>query len=307
MCQASPTTKHIVDKVEETYKSAVFAGIIPDRRHLEDGGYHCCIVHLWANGNADDYSNTRPLDESHSFSVKGRNFSAAFDISMSTADMKRLHANVRRVWLDRSDPRRKYINAINCWDGTGDAVRYDFQANTAKWASPDHKWHTHGDQPRAYVDIHHDEKRAWRAARAYASVMTGEPKAAWIAREEPKPAPVVAKPTPPPAAKPAPRPAAPRPITHRVVRNDTLWGISRRYGASIAQLKAWNGLRSDEIQPGQVLRLAPAPKPTTYRVAKGDTLWEIAHRHKITVNQLKAWNGLKTDTILPGRVLRITK
>ena len=45
---------------------------------------------------------------------------------------------------------------------------------------------------------------------------------------------------------------------HRVRRGDTLWALSRRYGVSVNQLRAWNGLgRSDRIIPGQRLRVSP--------------------------------------------------
>jgi LysM repeat protein len=42
---------------------------------------------------------------------------------------------------------------------------------------------------------------------------------------------------------------------HRVGRGDTLWSIARRYGATVAQLKALNGLDGSGIQAGQRLRV----------------------------------------------------
>ena len=42
-------------------------------------------------------------------------------------------------------------------------------------------------------------------------------------------------------------------VRYTVVSGDTLWGISRRYGTSVAELKAANGLASDIIYVGQVL------------------------------------------------------
>jgi LysM repeat protein len=297
MCQASPLMRDAVKTVEKTFKSAVFAGIVPDPRHLKHGGYHVCFNHLVAHGNADDYSNRRKLDESTAFTLAGRGLSCASDVSLSRADMMRLHANVRRVYLDHTDPRRKLINAINCWDGSGDAVRYDFQGNTAGYASPDHKSHTHGDFPRAYVDAHRDAKTAAKSMRAWVSVVTGEAKAVWVAREEPKPAAAPAKP-PPPVVKP-------KPITYKVVAGDTLWAIGRKYNVAVTQLKTWNGLKSDTIAVGSILRLAAPPKPTRHTVVRGDTLWEISQHYRVSVAQIKAWNGLKSDTINPGQVLRV--
>lgn len=298
MCQATAPMRDAVKSVEKVFKSAVFAGIVPDKRHLKNGGYHVCFTHLVAHGNGDDYSNRRKLDESPAFTVAGRGFSCALDVSLAKADMMRLHANVRRVYLDHADPRRKYINAINCWDGSGDAVRYDFQANTAGYASPDHKSHTHGDFPRAYVDVHRDLKMAAKAQRAWVSVVTGEAKVAWAAREEPKPATTPAKPATGPVVKP-------KPPTYKVVAGDTLWGIANKYNLAVAQLKTWNALAGNTIRPGQILRLTAPPAPTRHTVARGDTLWAIGQRYKVTVAQIKAWNGLKNDTIHPGQVLRV--
>ncbi|HXF83586.1 MAG TPA: NlpC/P60 family protein, partial [bacterium] len=51
-----------------------------------------------------------------------------------------------------------------------------------------------------------------------------------------------------PAARPALR-------AYRVARGDTLSAIARRFGVSVAALRAANGLRSDRIYPGQRLRI----------------------------------------------------
>ncbi len=44
--------------------------------------------------------------------------------------------------------------------------------------------------------------------------------------------------------------------THTVVRGDTLIEIARRYGVKVDQIKAWNGLSSSRINPGDELRIA---------------------------------------------------
>lgn len=43
--------------------------------------------------------------------------------------------------------------------------------------------------------------------------------------------------------------------SYKVVKNDTLYGISRRHNTSVAALKSANGLTSDNIREGQVLRI----------------------------------------------------
>lgn len=150
------------------YDSAVLSGIKPDAAHLDRGGYHCSIEDLIAHGNGGDYSNTRPDDKG--FNPK---YGAAIDMSMSSSDMIKCHNRVRAVWADRTDPRRIYMNAINTWDGSGDAVRLDFYANTERVASADHKWHNHGEMRRRYL-------LDWTAARAMVSALKGETKEQWI-------------------------------------------------------------------------------------------------------------------------------
>lgn len=154
------------------YPSAVLSGLAPDPRHLADGGFHCSIDDLKAHGNGDDYSNRRAND-------KGFNphYGAAFDVSLAKADMIRAYGRVRAVWADPTDPRRVYVNAINCWDGSGDATRFDFDAGVAEYASPDHEWHAHGEFHRRFCCD-------WTAARAVVSIFAGESKTTWLANQQ---------------------------------------------------------------------------------------------------------------------------
>ncbi|MGC4022646.1 MAG: LysM peptidoglycan-binding domain-containing protein [Cyclobacteriaceae bacterium] len=41
--------------------------------------------------------------------------------------------------------------------------------------------------------------------------------------------------------------------THTVLEKETLYSISKMYGASLQQLKSWNNLTSDDVKPGQVI------------------------------------------------------
>jgi hypothetical protein len=182
---APPLLRAALGRIIGHYPSAVLSGIVPDQQHLDDGGYHVSIDDLRRYGNAGDYSNTRPLDKAPPVTAAGRRYAAAGDISLGRTDMIKLHGHVRRAWLGRStDTRAKYINAINCWDGSGDPVRYNFARGTAERASKDHTWHTHEDQPRAYIDDTRDRPAAERAARALVSVMTGQSHDAWQRQEK---------------------------------------------------------------------------------------------------------------------------
>ena len=104
---------------------------------------------------------------------------------------------------------------------------------------------------------------------------------------------------------------------YTVKSGDSLWNISQKHGLSVAQIKAWNGLKSDFISPGQVLKVAnngnqskptptPAPAPTTgsYTVKNGDTLYKIASELGSSVSEIKNLNQLKSDTIYPGQKLQ---
>jgi len=59
-------------------------------------------------------------------------------------------------------------------------------------------------------------------------------------------------------AGPAPTPET-RPRTHIVAKGETLYGISRRYGVSVAQLQKANGLYGTTIYVGMVLRIPHTP------------------------------------------------
>ena len=109
------------------------------------------------------------------------------------------------------------------------------------------------------------------------------------------------------------RTAPRRATTHRVTRGETLAGIARETGVSMANLRTWNDLgRSGDIQAGQTLRLtAPAGSsraartPSTHTVRTGDNLTEIATRYGVTVSQLRDWNNLRGSAIRPGQRLKV--
>ena len=121
-------------------------------------------------------------------------------------------------------------------------------------------------------------------------------------------------PTKPVATKPAPKPAA-LPNTYTVRAGDTLGKISKIVGLSTEQLRRINGLSSDTLQVGQVLKLkgSPAPaakpaKPTSqgvYTVRAGDTLGEISSRYGVSVLALQNTNRIDGTVILVGQKLQI--
>lgn len=96
-------------------------------------------------------------------------------------------------------------------------------------------------------------------------------------------------------------------INYTVQAGDTLWLLSRRYGATIDAIKQLNGLTSDMLYIGQVLKIPVSGSASwfEYTVLPGDTLWLLSRRYGTTVDAIRQLNGLTGDLIDVGQVLRI--
>jgi hypothetical protein len=168
---APPTLIATADKWENQLSSAVFSGIKGDTNHPD--GMHIS----YEDNPRGNWSISRPPDKPPKMALTLKKLACAADMSMNAQDMITTYKRVHAVWADHSDPRRIYFLGWNVWDGLGDAVRLDFDTNTAQFATPDHKWHTHGEIHRMYVN---DSK----AHRAWLSMTGGQTKAQWISQEE---------------------------------------------------------------------------------------------------------------------------
>ena len=99
-------------------------------------------------------------------------------------------------------------------------------------------------------------------------------------------------------------------VIQYVVRSgDTLWLLAQRYGTTVDAIKRLNGLTSDNLSIGQVLKI-PAGASSggsyfEYTVRSGDTLWLLAQRFGTTVDAIKSLNGLSSNILNIGQVLRI--
>lgn len=106
--------------------------------------------------------------------------------------------------------------------------------------------------------------------------------------------------------------------TYTVKAGDTLSGIATRHGVSVAQLKQWNNLGSNNIKVGQKLKLnstssvasgsSSSGNYTTYTVKSGDSFYSIAKNYPgISAQDIMDFNGLSSSRIKPGMTIKIPK
>jgi membrane-bound lytic murein transglycosylase D len=118
---------------------------------------------------------------------------------------------------------------------------------------------------------------------------------------------------------------APQFIVHRVRYGESLWTISKKYGASIHDIAAVNKIRNrHKIRVGNKLKIpikggalrtwgtkdngGPVGHyKVTYKVKRGDTLGQIAEDYKTNASRIRRWNALKygSSLIYPGQKIRI--
>ncbi|MDP3453737.1 MAG: LysM peptidoglycan-binding domain-containing protein [Bacteroidales bacterium] len=113
-------------------------------------------------------------------------------------------------------------------------------------------------------------------------------------------------------------------LTHTVKSGETLSHIATRYRVRVADIQAWNGVKT-VIRPGQRLVIYTANPParaqvasssastTTsggyimYTVKKGDTLWGISQKFNgVSLSDIMTLNGFtKNSKIMPGNRIKI--
>jgi len=105
--------------------------------------------------------------------------------------------------------------------------------------------------------------------------------------------------------------------THNVVKNDTVWDLSQKYGVSIQSIEQLNKINTSThlIREGQTLTIPTSDKADAKTTAKtsqvtvkaGDTLWNLAKQYGTSVEKLRQLNGLGADAYLihVGDVLKV--
>ena len=105
---------------------------------------------------------------------------------------------------------------------------------------------------------------------------------------------------------------------YRVKKGDTMGGIARRNGTTVARLQRMNGMRSTRISIGKRMVVKQIAQPVTvveksenvaggeikktyYRIKKGDTLGGIASKNGTTIAKLQIMNGMRSTRIPIGK------
>ena len=130
-------------------------------------------------------------------------------------------------------------------------------------------------------------------------------------------------------------------IVHKVKNGEYLGRIAGKYNVSIAKIKKWNNLKSDNIRAGQSLVIyrggsgpatsqssskstsstssnssssnktnssAGAKGHTTYTVKSGDSFYSIAKNYSgVSAQNIMDYNGLTSSKLKPGMVIKIPK
>jgi LysM repeat protein len=128
---------------------------------------------------------------------------------------------------------------------------------------------------------------------------------------------------------------------HVVNQGESLYGIARRYGLTVNNIRSWNTISGDVIQPCTVIKvIAPviieqpsmtiartkdvpmsfnenvAPKPkkidcnvdakeSEHVIQQGENLSTIARKYNLKIDQLRTWNNLQSDILQPCTKLTI--
>ncbi|MBB2144555.1 LysM peptidoglycan-binding domain-containing protein [Pedobacter sp. LMG 31464] len=129
-------------------------------------------------------------------------------------------------------------------------------------------------------------------------------------------------------------------IEHAIKPKENLNLLAEKYGTTVDEIKRLNGLSSNNLQIGQVLKIPstntkvpeatvekviPTPTPKSYQkpvsetptettntsggfdhtVIAGETIYTIAKRYSLTTYQLKSFNNLTSNELTVGQKLKI--
>jgi LysM repeat protein len=103
-------------------------------------------------------------------------------------------------------------------------------------------------------------------------------------------------------------------IVHLVGDKETLFGLSKRYGVTVARILEFNPTADGGIEAGQLLKVPYVPKGrtqtsegTVHKVQPKETLFSISRMYSVSVDDIKSWNNLKDNALSVGQDILIRK
>lgn len=94
-------------------------------------------------------------------------------------------------------------------------------------------------------------------------------------------------------------------IEYIVKRGDNLYNLAKQFNLTVSDIKAFNGLTTNNLSIGQILKIPTNNSITTYTVQNGDSLYSIANKFNTTVNSIKTKNNLTSNLLNVGQKLII--
>ncbi|NJM25774.1 MAG: LysM peptidoglycan-binding domain-containing protein [Bacteroidia bacterium] len=97
-------------------------------------------------------------------------------------------------------------------------------------------------------------------------------------------------------------------VIHQVDEKETLYALSRRYGAPVADIIQYNPTASAGLEIGQILKI-PYVKPKAvsapagsivHKVAEKETLYSISRLYNVSVDDVRKWNNLSDASLSIG-------
>ncbi|HYG20141.1 MAG TPA: LysM peptidoglycan-binding domain-containing protein [Ohtaekwangia sp.] len=104
-------------------------------------------------------------------------------------------------------------------------------------------------------------------------------------------------------------------VVHKVSEKETLYGISRRYGATVDEVVQYNPTADSGLEIGQILKIPYTPKTTVRPPAGGlvhvvtakETMFSISKAYGVTLDEIRQWNNLPDNALSIGQELVIKK
>jgi len=123
-------------------------------------------------------------------------------------------------------------------------------------------------------------------------------------------------------------------VIHKVDEKETLFSISKRYGATLTSILEFNPSAEGGLEVGQLLKVPYTAKPKSpatstsptvsattnstttaaaqsgngiHKVQPKETLFSISKLYNISVDDIKAWNYMKDNSISVGQDLRVKR